>query len=179
MGLKRFMEELRNARVATATSATPATLEQPEKNDFNKSATATVATTATLGANKDGTLATDPEQCTPWQAGIEEWQPATPDMHALKKVALGFLASEWAEKAAALGWGEVDLFGLFPKLEFARFRYGSWGLVTHLGLSIHKPQIVLISDDCATVRTVGGATQVRPRVLPEAKISRPFWECRA
>jgi hypothetical protein len=71
----------------------------------------------------------------------------------------------------------VDLFGLFSRVEAAGYRYGTWGLVTHLGLSVHKPQIVDISEDCATVRTVGGATQSKPRVLSEAKKSRPFWEC--
>ena len=98
-------------------------------------------------------------------------------MLALKEEAIRFLCSEWAERAVSLSWGEIDLFGLFPNAKAARYRYGTWGLVTHLGLSIHKPQLVLISEDSATIRTLQGATQTKPRLLSEAKVSRPFWEC--
>ncbi|PWT94423.1 MAG: hypothetical protein C5B53_13200 [Candidatus Melainabacteria bacterium] len=117
-------------------------------------------------------------ECGSWLDAVTSWEPPSSDMAAVKEAALQFLSSEWAERAVSLGWGEVDLFGLFPNARAARFRYGAWGLVSHLGLSVHKPQLILISEDSATVRTVGGATHTKPRILPEAEISRPFWECR-
>jgi hypothetical protein len=160
MSLKSLMEKLDSAMVAKANLANVDENEQ-----------GTLAALATLAIANEGKTGSQ------WRTAIEEWQPATSDMLALKDAALQFLSSEWAERAVDLGWGEVDLFGLFPNAQAARYRYGTWGLVTHLGLSIHKPQLILISEDCATVRTMGGATHTKPRVLPEEKISRPFWEC--
>ena len=114
---------------------------------------------------------------TAWRESIEGWQPATSDMLALKEKALQFLSSKWAQRAVDAGWNAVDLFGLLPNARAACYRYGTWGLVTHLGLSIHKPEIVAIGKGRAALRTEAGATHIKPRVLPEAEISRPFWEC--
>jgi hypothetical protein len=64
-----------------------------------------------------------------------------------------FLDAGWAERAAALGWGPLDLFGCDRERPFAR--------VDHLGLLWLRDggTIVEIRRDRAILKTEGGALQ--------------------
>ena len=112
-----------------------------------------------------------------WRVSIEEWHPKAQDMLTLREKALQFLSSMWAERATSAGWSDIDLFGLSANDEAARYQYATWGLVTHLGLSVHRPSLAEINEDRATLRTAAGATHTKPRAT-QAEISRMFWECR-
>jgi hypothetical protein len=96
-----------------------------------------------------------------------------PGMAALKTKALAFLDTAWAEKAVSANWDSTQLFGLYPAIP--RNRYGAHGLVTHLAWSPHKPELVALDAEHATLSTKTGALLRKPRELPEAEISQPFW----
>jgi hypothetical protein len=109
-----------------------------------------------------------------WRASTEAWQPGEdPGMEALKAKALAFLDAPWAAKAASVGWDAGQLFGLYPPAP--RYRYGAQGLVTHLAWTVHRSELVALDAEYATFCTKSGAPLRKPRALPEAEISQPFW----
>jgi hypothetical protein len=76
----------------------------------------------------------------------------------------GFIASGFAEQAAALGWSEVDLYGCDDTRPFAR--------IDQAGLlwSLNGDRLVAITANAATIETRTGARQTwrrRPAVLCE------------
>jgi hypothetical protein len=68
-----------------------------------------------------------------------------------------FLDQGWAPKAAALGWGPLDLFGCNRERPFVR--------VDHKGLLwlLNGGTVVEVHHDRATIQTQGGAQQTYRR----------------
>jgi len=109
-----------------------------------------------------------------WRESIDAWQPGKdPDMAALKTKALAFLDTAWAAKAVSANWDSTQLFGLYPAAP--RNRYVAQGLVTHLAWTVLRSELVALDAEYATFCTKSGAQLRKPRALPEAEISQPFW----
>jgi hypothetical protein len=68
-----------------------------------------------------------------------------------------FLDGGWAERAAALGWGPLDLFGCDRERPFAR--------IDHMGLLwlLDGGTVLELHRDHAIIETLGGARQTYPR----------------
>jgi hypothetical protein len=94
-------------------------------------------------------------------------------MEQLRTAALFFLDGAWARRAAETGWTAVQLFGLCPAAPTRRC--GAWGLTVFLAWSVFRPEITAIDAGHASLRTAAGAKLRKPRELPEAEISIPFW----
>jgi hypothetical protein len=81
-----------------------------------------------------------------------------------------FLEGVWAERAVALGWGPLDLYGCDRERPFAR--------VDHLGLLwlLNGGTIVELHRDRAVIETTGGARQTYRRRPVEAGRIVLAWE---
>lgn len=88
-----------------------------------------------------------------------------------------FLDTDHWQAAAALGWSQVELFGVAPALEKAPC--GSWGLIVTHALLMPSAAIETIVEDHAVLRTLSGARCVWPRFRPEIEQCVVWWECPA
>ena len=81
-----------------------------------------------------------------------------------------FLDGAWAARAAAFGWGPLDLFGCDPERPFAR--------VDHLGLLwlLNGGSVVELHPDRAILETERGARQCYRRRPVEVGRVVPAWE---
>jgi hypothetical protein len=81
-----------------------------------------------------------------------------------------FLDGGWADKAADLGWGPLDLFGCDRKRPFAR--------IDHLGLlwRIDGGTVLEMNRDHAVIETVGGVRQTYRRRPVEVGRVMLAWE---
>jgi hypothetical protein len=68
-----------------------------------------------------------------------------------------FLDGRWAERAVALGWGPLDLFGCD--------RHRPWARIDHQGLLwlINGNRLVVLGAETAIIETVSGARQTYHR----------------
>jgi hypothetical protein len=81
-----------------------------------------------------------------------------------------FLGDGWAERAAALGWGPLDLFGCDRERPFAR--------IDHQGLLwlLDGAAIIELHRDRATIEKPTGARQTYRRRPVEVGRVMPAWE---
>ena len=81
-----------------------------------------------------------------------------------------FLDAGWADRAAALGWGPLDLFGCDRDCPFAR--------IDHAGLLwlLNGHKLVALTRDTATIETSTGARQTYYRRSIEAGRVVLAWE---
>jgi hypothetical protein len=84
----------------------------------------------------------------------------------------GFLDDEWTNRAVALGWGALDLFGCNQVRPFGR--------VEHLGLIwlLNGGRIMELHRDRAEIQTQNGRTQTFRRRPVEVRLVVPAWELR-
>jgi hypothetical protein len=116
------------------------------------------------------------EAISEWRERIEAVTPPLGDKIA--RIALEFLDTEHAPRAAELGWSELELFGMHHgDLKFAVVRADTQGLIPGMGLSTsHTYTIIVIEPERAVLQTNGGATLMHRRRLGEDRLAIPFWE---
>ena len=102
----------------------------------------------------------------------------TRDGRRLLQVTRDFLASHWFNRAIALGWDTVELFGINADAE--RPLIGNWGfLVTVALVASPGSKIVNVSDVGACYRTKSGKLVAWPRFRPSMADNVLWWECSA
>jgi hypothetical protein len=99
----------------------------------------------------------------PGDVPLRRWQAFIDDVGR-------FLDSSWAEKASALGWGPLDLFGCDREQAFAR--------IDHAGLCwlINGNKLVALSGSAAVIETRTGARQTYRRKTVADREAALVWE---
>jgi len=114
-----------------------------------------------------------------WAQGFARLDPMRPPIDVSKRRWLrfiddcgGFLDAGWVGRAAALGWGPLDLFGCNKERPFAR--------IDHAGLLwlVNGGAIVELHRDRAIIKTQGGAFQTYRRRPVEVGHVVLVWELR-
>jgi hypothetical protein len=110
-----------------------------------------------------------------WRSVIDASKPLSTRAELLVQYTQKFLRSHWAREALALGWCEIDLFGVDPECPFVRL--DRQGLLPGIAFSSFKLTLDLLSAECAVLTTASGAHQRQWRTMEGTK-SVPFWRCR-
>jgi hypothetical protein len=157
MSLKAFAAKLRAERLATATTATPAT------DPWNESDTvAGVATVAVAVPQFSKTLLSSPGSQIPASKQAAEAPIANTDGERLRQATLAFRSSPFADQAKALGWDEISLFGVHRGTH-PKERMDAWGLIPLLAWNCLSLTLTEIEADAARLTSPRGALLTHPR----------------
>ena len=86
-----------------------------------------------------------------------------------------FVASPRFEKAIALGWSRIELFGIAP--DAPKTHLGTWGLIVTQVLLLRGGRIEAISEERAILWTRAGTELLWPRFRSEINACVLWWEC--
>jgi hypothetical protein len=112
---------------------------------------------------------------TAWRSMIDASKPLNTKAGLLVEYTQKFFRSHWAQETLALGWCEIDLFGVDPEYPFVRL--DGQGLLPGIAFSSFKLTLDLLSAECVVLTTSSGARQRQWRMM-EGTNSVPFWKCR-
>lgn len=174
MSLKGIMAKLGNAKVATATPATVATLETHSLETVAKVAGVAVATREETASSPE-CLGESDDPISEWRAMVESVAPSTPDIVKLREESLRFLDSSDALEAVANEWDAVSLFGVH-KGTAPRQRVDCWGLVLFLAWGVHRATVEAFDQKACAIRTRSGAVQTLPRIRANFDQAIPWWQ---
>lgn len=86
-----------------------------------------------------------------------------------------FVASLFFDELIALGWSQIELFGIAP--DAPKTHLGTWGLVVTQILLLPGSCIETITEECAIFRTRENNRCIWPRFRSEINECVLWWEC--
>ncbi len=151
MSLQSLAAKLRNERLATATTAAPATEARNRGG--------TVADVAGLAVAVPQTAKID---LSPAASFDVPRALSNADAERLKQAAQAFRAGPFAVQAEALGWDEISLFGVHMG-SHPKERMDAWGLIPSLAWTVLSLTLAKMEADVATLASPRGSILGYPR----------------